>query len=89
MIAWPGSLVIWSPACVIALELARHFCFGCSDYDITQDYDYYYTGLRGGKKFLRTWWHFPNNGGGNGEMVTMLGLQLEKAPHGDNRTLEH
>ena len=59
MIAWPGSLVILSPAYVIALELARHFCFGCSlngtDYDITQDYDYYYTGLRGGKKFLRTW----------------------------------
>ena len=56
MIAWPGSLVISSPAYVIALELAaRHFCFGCSDYDITQDYDYYYTGLRGGKKFLRTW----------------------------------
>ena len=56
MIAWPGSLVILSPACVIALELAsRHFCFGCSDYDITQDHDYYYTGLRGGKKFLRTW----------------------------------
>ena len=46
MIAWPGSLVILSPAYVIALELARHFCFGCSDYDITQDYDYYYTGLR-------------------------------------------
>ena len=55
MIAWPGSLVILSPAYVIALELARHFCFGCSDYDITQDYNYYYTGLRGGKKFLRTW----------------------------------
>ena len=42
MIAWPGSLVISSPAYVIALELARHFCFGCTDYDITiiitQDY---------------------------------------------------
>ena len=39
-----GVVGYLSPAYVIALELARHFCFGCSltDYDITiiitQDY---------------------------------------------------